>query len=104
MDETNEISTFDFDDMTDDKILRGVYAYGYEKPSAIQQKAIVPFCSKKNIIAQAQSGTGKTATFTIGILSNLDLEENKTQAIILAHKRTCKSNSFKLKILESIQE
>lgn len=89
MDETNEISTFDsFDDMDlNDKLLRGVYAYGYEKPSAIQQKAIVPFCSGRDIIAQAQSGTGKTATFTIGILSNIDIEQNKTQAIILAHTR-----------------
>ena len=70
-----------------DKLLRGIYGTGYERPSAIQQKAIVPFCTGKDIIAQAQSGTGKTATFTIGILSNLDLAVNETQAIILAHTR-----------------
>ena len=56
-----------------DKLLRGIYGHGYERPSAIQQKAIIPFCSGRDIIAQAQSGTGKTATFTIGILSRLDL-------------------------------
>lgn len=78
----------DFDDMNlNDKLLRGIYGHGYEKPSAIQQKAILPFCSGRDIIAQAQSGTGKTATFTIGILSRLDLEVNETQAIILAHTR-----------------
>ena len=43
--------------------LRGIFAYGYEKPSSIQQKAIVPL-TNRDLIAQAQSGTGKTATFT----------------------------------------
>jgi translation initiation factor 4A len=50
----------------DPKILRGIFAYGFEKPSPIQQKAIKPLIMGKDIIAQAQSGTGKTATFTIG--------------------------------------
>ncbi|XP_073128908.1 eukaryotic initiation factor 4A-13-like [Henckelia pumila] len=44
-------------------ILRGIYAYGFEKPSAIQQRGIVPFCKGLDVIQQAQSGTGKTATF-----------------------------------------
>ena len=47
-------------------LLRGIYAYGFEKPSAIQQRAIKPLMSGQDTIAQAQSGTGKTATFTIG--------------------------------------
>ena len=53
------------------KILRGIYAYGFETPSAIQQKAILPFLTKKDIIAQAQSGTGKTATFSISVLETM---------------------------------
>ena len=47
-------------------LLRGIYSYGFEKPSAIQQRAIKPLIIMRDTIAQAQSGTGKTATFTIG--------------------------------------
>ena len=47
-------------------LLRGIYSYGFEKPSAIQQRAIKPLILMRDTIAQAQSGTGKTATFTIG--------------------------------------
>src|SRR5690606_12494679 len=55
-----------------EELLRGIYAYGFEKPSAIQQRAVLPLTKGHDIIAQAQSGTGKTATFTIGILQQLD--------------------------------
>jgi translation initiation factor 4A len=68
-------------------LLRGIYAYGFEKPSAIQQRAVVPLASGKDLIAQAQSGTGKTATFTIGILQQIDFSLNKCQALILAPTR-----------------
>jgi translation initiation factor 4A len=70
-----------------EKLLRGIYAYGFEKPSAIQQKAIVPFASGKEIIAQAQSGTGKTGTFSIGLLEAIDETNPETQAIILLPTR-----------------
>ena len=53
-------------------ILRGIYAYGFEKPSPIQQKAIKPIICGKDIIAQAQSGTGKTGAFSVGVLQNID--------------------------------
>ncbi|KAK8614155.1 hypothetical protein V6N13_122528 [Hibiscus sabdariffa] len=46
-----------------ENLLRGIYAYGFEKPFAIQQRGIVPFCKGLDVIQQAQSGTGKTATF-----------------------------------------
>ena len=68
-------------------ILRGIYAYGYEAPSPIQCKAIIPIIQKKDIIAQAQSGTGKTAAFTIGALSLINLEENTTQILVLSPTR-----------------
>ena len=80
-----EYETFDEMNLNDD-ILRGIYTYGFEKPSAIQKKAIVPFTTKKDIIAQAQSGTGKTATFVIGCLQNVEITGG-TQAIILAPTR-----------------
>jgi len=68
-------------------LLRGIYAYGFEKPSAIQQRAIMPLVKGHDIIAQAQSGTGKTATFTIGILQRLDFSSPECQALILAPTR-----------------
>ena len=56
-------------------ILRGIYAIGFEKPSAIQGKAIEPIMKKDNVIAQAQSGTGKTGAFTIGGLHLIDTKK-----------------------------
>ena len=71
----------------DEKILRGIYASGYERPSPIQQRAIVPILNKRDVIAQAQSGTGKTACFVIAILGRIELTNVSTQAIILSPTR-----------------
>jgi len=62
-------------------------AAGFEKPSAIQQKGIVPFTKALDVIQQAQSGTGKTATFCAGILNNLDYNAVECQALVLAPTR-----------------
>mmetsp|Transcript_21375 Transcript_21375/g.35737 ORF Transcript_21375/g.35737 Transcript_21375/m.35737 type:complete len:370 (+) Transcript_21375:159-1268(+) len=70
-----------------EELLRGIYAYGFEKPSAIQQRAIVPLLKGHDVIAQAQSGTGKTATFAIGVLQNIDMSLRRTQALLLAPTR-----------------
>lgn len=69
------------------ELLRGIYAYGFERPSAIQQRAIVPVIKGHDVIAQAQSGTGKTATFSISILQKLDMSIKGCQALILAPTR-----------------
>jgi translation initiation factor 4A len=66
------------------KLLRGIYAYGFEVPSIIQQQAIKPLIMGKDIVVQAQSGTGKTATFTIGSLANVDVTDNNTQVLVLS--------------------
>ncbi|VAI43675.1 unnamed protein product [Triticum turgidum subsp. durum] len=72
-----------FDDMgLQENLLRGIYAYGFEKPSAIQQRGIVPFCKGLDVIQQAQSGTGKTATFCSGILQQLDYLGVKVHACV----------------------
>lgn len=77
-----------FDDMNlREELLRGIYAYGFEKPSAIQQRAISPCIKGLDVIAQAQSGTGKTATFSIAILQKIDTELRECQALILAPTR-----------------
>jgi len=68
-------------------LLRGIYGYGFERPSAIQQRAIKPCILGHDVIAQAQSGTGKTATFAISILQQLDMESKDCQALILAPTR-----------------
>jgi translation initiation factor 4A len=77
-----------FDDMTlRTELLRGIYAYGFEKPSAIQQKAVKPILLGRDLIAQAQSGTGKTATFAIGALQKIELDNRGCQVLILAPTR-----------------
>ncbi|KAJ9111360.1 translation initiation factor eIF4A [Naganishia cerealis] len=69
------------------ELLRGIYAYGFERPSAIQERAIMPIITGRDCIAQAQSGTGKTATFTISILQRIDTTKKEPQALILAPTR-----------------
>ena len=68
-------------------ILHGIFSIGFERPSSIQKRAIVPVIQGKDIIAQSQSGTGKTATFSIGVLSRIDREQKTSQAIILGPTR-----------------
>ncbi|XP_043467806.1 eukaryotic initiation factor 4A isoform X2 [Leptopilina heterotoma] len=83
-----DIVVDNFDDMSlKEELLRGIYAYGFEKPSAIQQRAILPCVKGHDVIAQAQSGTGKTATFSISILQQIDTSVTECQALILAPTR-----------------
>jgi len=70
-----------------DKLLRGIFAYDFSKPSAIQQRAIIPITKTRDVIAQAQSGTGKTATFSIGILQSIETTSRNTQALVLSPTR-----------------
>ena len=65
------------------KILQGLLEYGFETPSEIQQTAIVPLCEGRSVIAQAQSGTGKTGTFVIGSLQSLNMDCPHVQVIIV---------------------
>ena len=68
-------------------LLRGIYGYGFEKPSIIQQKAILPIIKGNDVIAQAQSGTGKTAAFAIGTLQLVEPEKDEIQCLILSPTR-----------------
>ena len=77
-----------FDDLNiDENILRGVYSHGFEKPSAIQSAAIPKMIEGKDLIAQAQSGTGKTGAFSIGTLCRIDESVQSIQSIILVPTR-----------------
>lgn len=68
-------------------LLRGIYAYGFEKPSNIQQKSIMSIIHRRDVIAQAQSGTGKTGAFTVAALQSVDVTKAATQVLILAPTR-----------------
>jgi len=81
-----KVDSFDHMELNE-QLLRGIYAYGYERPSAIQQKAILPFIQGIDVIAQAQSGTGKTATFSIGVLQQINIKNRSCQSLILAPTR-----------------
>ena len=90
-----------FDDLNlKDNLLRGIYSYGFEIPSTIQYESI-PFIEKGiDIIAQAQSGTGKTGAFVIGSLQKLNIEEKKSQIIIISPTRELSRQT--LEVVESI--
>jgi translation initiation factor 4A len=75
-------------------LLRGIYSYGFERPSPIQQKAIRPFTMKYDLIAQAQSGTGKTATFSIGLLQNIDETSDSFQGLTISPTRELAEQTY----------
>lgn len=67
-----------------EEVLRGIYAYGFEIPSDIQKKTILPIMQKKDLIGQAQSGSGKTGAFSISALERIDHTKSNTQVLILS--------------------
>ena len=86
--EESEYNITKWDDLDiPSQLLRGIYAMGFESPSPIQCKAIKPILTNKDVIAQAQSGTGKTATFAIGALAKIYLENKKPQVLCLSPTR-----------------
>ena len=77
-----------FDEMgLGDSLIRGVYSYGFEQPSKIQQLAIVQMSQRNDILAQSQSGTGKTGAFTIGALSVVDTTLKAPQVLVICPTR-----------------
>ena len=68
-------------------LLRSIFAYGFEAPSPIQKRAVLPIVHGKDVIAQAQSGTGKTGAFTIGTIESIDVTKQETQAMIMSPTR-----------------
>jgi superfamily II DNA/RNA helicase len=68
-------------------LLRGIYTHGFENPSPIQKMAIGPIFDRKDVIAQAQSGTGKTACFAISALQLVDTTKKTIQALIISPTR-----------------
>jgi superfamily II DNA/RNA helicase len=95
--DSSEIQIHSWDELDlNPNVLRGIFAYGFEKPSPIQQRAIKPIMEGRDIIAQAQSGTGKTATFTIGALQRVNIAEQTTQVLILSPTRELSTQTAKV--------
>mmetsp|Transcript_57834 Transcript_57834/g.136048 ORF Transcript_57834/g.136048 Transcript_57834/m.136048 type:complete len:403 (+) Transcript_57834:27-1235(+) len=89
------INSFDGLKLRDD-LLRGIYAYGFEKPSAIQQRAIVPMTQGRDVIAQSQSGTGKTAMLSIASLQLIDTAQREIQVLIMNPTRELATQTQKV--------
>jgi ATP-dependent RNA helicase len=86
-----------FDEMgLRENLIRGIYAYGFEKPSAVQQRSIIPIVKGRDVIAQSQSGTGKTAVFSIASLQSIDMSTTDTQVLILSPTRELAEQSQKV--------
>ena len=77
-----------------ENLLRGIYSHGFSKPSPIQQKSIISIINGKDIIAQAQSGTGKTGAFSIGALQRINVVDNTTQILLLSPTRELAIQSY----------
>jgi len=93
--------TDSFDELNIKKeLLRGIYGYGFEKPSIIQQKAIIPIIQGRDVIGQAQSGTGKTAAFAIGTLQIIDPTIDEIQALVLLPTRELAQQIARVRVEE----
>merc|ERR1712014_98503 len=87
---TNKMISFDdFSKMgLKSDLLRGiVQCYGYRNPSSIQKKAIVPIIRGKDILAQSQSGTGKTTMIVISCCNIIKSSQRIIQALVLSPTR-----------------
>lgn len=93
-DSTLEIIT-SFDEMSlNMDLLRGIYAYGWEQPTAIQQRAVKPMMNGRDTLAQAQSGTGKTGAFSVGALSCVDCSRKSVQVVIFSPTRELATQTY----------
>merc|ERR1712190_179972 len=88
-------NTFDALSLKED-LLRGVYAYGFERPSAVQQRAVLPILKGRDVIVQSQSGTGKTCVFCLGALQTVDSGDREPQALFLSPTRELAEQSQKV--------
>jgi len=89
------LATFDSLNLKED-LLRGVYTYGFERPSAVQQRAILPILKGRDVIVQSQSGTGKTCVFCLGALQTVTPSDREPQVLILSPTRELAEQSQKV--------
>jgi translation initiation factor 4A len=89
---SQQVNKFDDLNLKND-LLRGIYAYGFEEPSDIQKKAILPVINGNDLVAQAQSGTGKTGAFCISALQIIS-DIKKPQVIIISPTHELADQSY----------
>ena len=89
------VPTFDALGLKED-LLRGVYAFGFERPSAIQQRAILPILKGRDVIVQSRRGTGKTCVFSLGALQRVEAHFRVPQALFLSPTRELAEQSQKV--------
>ena len=86
-----------FDEMAlPEDLERGIYAFGFEKPSKPQRLAIMPMKERHDILCQSQSGTGKTGAFAIGACSSVDPTIQAPQILVLCHTRELSQQTEKV--------
>ncbi len=90
------METFEEVILNNDNLLRGIYSYGWVKPSAIQRKAIPELLSERDLLAQAQSGTGKTGAFCIPALYKIDFSIKKPQVLIISHTHELAQQTYEV--------
>lgn len=82
------MSKLSFDNLgLKEDLMKGIFAHGFQEPATIQTQAIPVIISGKDAIVQAQSGSGKTATFAISALQRIDTNLAATQVLILSPTR-----------------
>src|SRR5438105_6765773 len=69
------------------ELLDAIHDVGYEKPSPIQEQAIPPLLEGRDVIGQAQTGSGKTAAFGLPMIQSVDPEVHAVQALVLTPTR-----------------
>ena len=85
---STEPATLSFTDLgLSEGLLKALSDVGYETPSPIQAATIPPLMEGRDVLGQAQTGTGKTAAFALPTLSNIDPKLMKTQVLVLAPTR-----------------
>ena len=87
--------TFESMNLRED-LMKGIYAYGFDKPSPVQQRAIIPIINGKDVIVQSQAGTGKTCVFAVGALQRVESKLKETQILILSPTRELAEQSQKV--------
>lgn len=95
MDEKKYCTSFDNINLKENT-LRGIYAYGWEKPSDIQKQSLIELLSGKDIILQACAGSGKTGVFTIGALEKVDLNLKNLQVLIISPTRELSIQTYNI--------
>ncbi|KAK9675831.1 hypothetical protein RND81_11G034500 [Saponaria officinalis] len=91
----NPVKSFDSMGIKNE-LLQGIYGFEFKKPSAIQQRVVIPIIQGRDVIAQAQSGTGKTSMISLAVCQIVDISSREVQALILSPTRELATQTEKV--------